>query len=97
HDLDTFKEITYQEAHDAEILTIEFTDSRAPGAPYLIATASRDRILHVFDVNNNFQLVQTLDDHSSSITAIKFTNDGGKLISCGADKSIIFRSRQNVG
>ncbi|CAG8504609.1 8721_t:CDS:10, partial [Scutellospora calospora] len=95
HDLDTFKEITYQEAHDAEILTIEFTDMRMPGAPYLIATASRDRILHVFDVNNNFQLVQTLDDHSSSITAIKFTNDGGKLISCGADKSIIFRSRQS--
>ncbi|CAG8506616.1 2533_t:CDS:10, partial [Dentiscutata heterogama] len=97
HDLDTFKEITYQEAHDAEILTIEFTDKRMPGAPNLIATASRDRILHVFDVNNNFQLVQTLDDHSSSITAIKFTNDGGKLISCGADKSIIFRSRQNSG
>ncbi|RIB24622.1 WD40-repeat-containing domain protein, partial [Gigaspora rosea] len=97
HDLDTFKEITYQEAHDAEILTIEFTDGRMPGAPYLIATASRDRILHVFDVNNNFKLIQTLDDHSSSITAIKFTNDGGKLISCGADKSIIFRSRQNSG
>ncbi|CAG8452818.1 28309_t:CDS:10 [Dentiscutata erythropus] len=87
HDLDTFKEITYQEAHDAEILTIEFTDRRMPG--------DRDRILHVFDVNNSFQLIQTLDDHSSSITAIKFTNDGGKLISCGADKSIIFRSRQN--
>ncbi|CAG8472313.1 28624_t:CDS:10 [Gigaspora margarita] len=97
HDLDTFKEITYQEAHDAEILTIEFTDRRMPGAPYLIATASRDRILHVFDINNNFKLIQTLDDHSSSITAIKFTNDGGKLISCGADKSIIFRSRQNSG
>ncbi|CAG8462325.1 1651_t:CDS:10 [Cetraspora pellucida] len=86
HDLNTFKEITYQEAHDAEILTIEFTDTRMPGAPYLIATASRDRILHVFDVNSGFKLVQTLDDHSSSITAIKFTNDGGKLISCGADK-----------
>ncbi|CAG8462322.1 6111_t:CDS:10 [Cetraspora pellucida] len=97
HDLNTFKEITYQEAHDAEILTIEFTDTRVPGAPYLIATASRDRILHVFDVNSGFKLVQTLDDHSSSITAIKFTNDGGKLISCGADKSIIFRSRQNSG
>ncbi|CAG8496566.1 11199_t:CDS:10 [Acaulospora colombiana] len=96
HDLDTFDELTYQEAHDAEILTIEFTDGRIPGAPYLIATASRDRILHVFDINNNYQLIQTLDDHSSSITAIKFTNDGGRLISCGADKSIIFRSRQNT-
>ncbi|CAI2177185.1 1880_t:CDS:10 [Funneliformis geosporum] len=97
HDLDTFKEMTYQEAHDAEILAIEFTDGRIHDAPYLIATASRDRILHVFDINSNFKLIQTLDDHSSSITAIKFTNDGGRLISCGADKSIIFRSRQNAG
>ncbi|PKK75650.1 WD40 repeat-like protein [Rhizophagus irregularis] len=97
HDLDTFKEITYQEAHDAEILTIEFTNGSLPDSPYLIATASRDRILHVFDIKNNFRLIQTLDDHSSSITAIKFTNDGGRLISCGADKSIIFRSRQNNG
>ncbi|CAG8486907.1 7546_t:CDS:10 [Ambispora gerdemannii] len=95
HDLDTFREITYQEAHDAEILSIEFSDGRATEAPYLIATASRDRILHIFDINNNFQLIQTLGDHSSSITAVKFTNDGGRLISCGADKSIIFRSRQN--
>ncbi|CAG8514111.1 17328_t:CDS:10 [Acaulospora morrowiae] len=97
HDLDTFTELTYQEAHDAEILTIEFTDGRIPDAPYLIATASRDRILHVFDINNNYHLIQTLDDHSSSITAIKFTSDGGRLISCGADKSIIFRSRQSSG
>ncbi|CAG8598342.1 10987_t:CDS:2, partial [Diversispora eburnea] len=90
HDLDTFEELTYQEAHDAEILTIEFTDGRIPDAPYLIATASRDRILHVFDINTNYQLIQTLDDHSSSITAIKFTNDGGRLISCGADKTTVF-------
>ncbi|CAG8495708.1 7995_t:CDS:10 [Racocetra fulgida] len=75
-------QITYQEAHDAEILTIEFTDSRAPG-----------EILHVFDVNNNFQLVQTLDDHSSSITAIKFTNDGGKLITTVFDMDIDISNR----
>ncbi|CAJ0633274.1 16507_t:CDS:2 [Entrophospora sp. SA101] len=89
HNLDDFQQMTYQEAHDAEILAIEFTDGKLPESPYLIATASRDRILHIFDINSNFQLIQTLDDHSSSITAIKFTNDGGRLISCGADKSII--------
>ncbi|CAJ0829251.1 10706_t:CDS:10 [Entrophospora sp. SA101] len=96
HNLDDFQQMTYQEAHDAEILAIEFTDGKLPESPYLIATASRDRILHIFDINSNFQLIQTLDDHSSSITAIKFTNDGGRLISCGADKSIIFRSKQNT-
>ncbi|CAG8614166.1 13200_t:CDS:10, partial [Ambispora leptoticha] len=97
HDLENFKVVTYQEAHDAEILSIEFSEGRATGAPYLIATASRDRILHIFDINNSFQLIQTLGDHSAAITAVKFTNDGGRLISCGADKSIIFRSRQHSG
>lgn len=58
----------------------------------MIATASRDRLLHVFDINNGYQLTQTLDDHSSSITAVKFTRDAKKLISCGADKGVIFRS-----
>ncbi|CAG8668917.1 24793_t:CDS:2, partial [Dentiscutata erythropus] len=71
HDLNTFKKITYQEAPDAEILTIEFTYRRMPG--------DRDRILHVFDVNNSFQLIQTLDDYSSSITAIKFINNGATV------------------
>ncbi|CAG8573165.1 899_t:CDS:10, partial [Paraglomus occultum] len=95
YDLDTFEKITYQEAHEAEILTIEFTDGRSRDSPYLIATASRDRILHIFDIKSDFRLIQTLDDHSSSITAIKFTHDGRRLISCGADKSIIFRARQD--
>lgn len=62
------------------------------GAPYLVATASRDRLLHIFDINQNFQLLQTLDDHSSSITAVRFSRNGEKLVSCGADKGVIFRS-----
>jgi WD40 repeat protein len=33
-----------------------------------------------------------MDDHSSSITAVKFSSNGTKLISCSADKSVIFRS-----
>ncbi|KAJ3085934.1 hypothetical protein HK102_013673 [Quaeritorhiza haematococci] len=55
-----------------------------------MATASRDRLIHVFDVNR-LELIQTLDDHSSSITAIRFAEDGRRLISCAADKSIVFR------
>lgn len=62
-------------------------------APSLIATASRDRLLHIFDMKANCQLVQSLDDHSSSITAVKFSEDANRLISCGADKGIIFRNR----
>lgn len=46
----------------------------------------------MFDIENGFKLLQTMDDHSSSITAVKFSLNGAKLISCSADKSVIFRS-----
>ncbi|RKP14324.1 WD40-repeat-containing domain protein [Piptocephalis cylindrospora] len=112
HDLITFKELVCHEAHDAEILSIDFSSpppslpsppvspdsprssvSDSQGSwPYLLVSASRDRLVHVFDVRKQFQLVQTLDDHSSSILAVAFTDGGKRLSSCGADKSIIFRS-----
>ena len=68
-----------------------------PG-PKLLATSSRDRILHVFDVEQNYKLLQTLDDHSSSITAVRFTQNDKqlKMLSCGADKSLLFRNAQMV-
>lgn len=44
----------------------------------MLASASRDRLIHVLNVEKNYNLEQTLDDHSSSITAIKFA---GKLLS----------------
>lgn len=96
HSLATLEKLTYQEAHDTEILAIDFTDSEAQDSAVLVATAGRDRLLHIFDVQNDYALVQTLDDHSSSITCIKFAADGSRMMSCGADKSIIFRSCQKV-
>ncbi|VDI23966.1 Hypothetical predicted protein, partial [Mytilus galloprovincialis] len=62
--------------------------------PKLLATSSRDRMLHVFDVEQNYKLLQTLDDHSSSITAVRFTQTEKqlKMLSCGADKSLLFRN-----
>ncbi|KAF8984818.1 mitogen-activated protein kinase binding protein 1 [Entomortierella lignicola] len=94
HNLSSLKQVTYQEAHDTEIMTIDFTDPHSKDSPFLVATAGRDRLLHIFDVTNDYALVQTLDDHSSSIACIRFTLDGSRMMSCGADKSIIFRSRQ---
>lgn len=41
----------------------------------LLATASRDRLIHVLDAGNDYGLVQTLDDHSSSITAVRFAGE----------------------
>lgn len=38
-----------------------------------MASASRDRLIHVLNVAKNYKLEQTLDDHSSAITSVKFT------------------------
>ena len=64
----------------------------------LLATASRDRLVHIFDIDHNYGLVQTLDDHSSAITAVRFTELDSQLmmLSCGADKSLLFRNAQLV-
>ncbi|XP_045508507.1 mitogen-activated protein kinase-binding protein 1 isoform X2 [Colias croceus] len=76
------------EAHDAEVLCLEYSER-----PRLLASASRDRLIHVFLVDKGYQILQTLDEHSSSITAVRFlsSSSGLQMVSCGADKTILFR------
>ncbi|XP_020618463.1 WD repeat-containing protein 62-like isoform X1 [Orbicella faveolata] len=95
YDLMFFDETAKIEAHESEVLCVEF--SPTDSGHKLLASAGRDRLIHVFDMMNNFVLVQTLDDHSASITSIRFNmseSDELQLLSCGADKSIIFRTAQ---
>ena len=56
----------------------------------LLASAGRDRLVHVFNASNEYRLVSTLDNHKSPVTAVKFTSDGRKLLSCSADKTMAF-------
>ena len=44
----------------------------SPIDPLLLATASRDRLVHVFQVDQNYTHLQTLYDHSAAVTAVKF-------------------------
>ncbi|KAG7238068.1 hypothetical protein INR49_031422 [Caranx melampygus] len=96
HDLLSMEEILNVQAHDSEILCLEF--SKPDTGLQLLATASRDRLIHVLDAGSDYSLVQTLDEHSSSITAVRFAANEGKvrMISCGADKSVYFRTAQQV-
>ncbi|CAF3738584.1 unnamed protein product [Rotaria sp. Silwood1] len=88
-DMKTFKQIAFIVAHDNEILSIDY--GQLADTSY-----SRDRLIHIFDVSKDYQLITTLDDHSGAVTAIRFTvspiTSDLQLISCGADKSLIFRS-----
>ncbi|XP_060790380.1 mitogen-activated protein kinase-binding protein 1 isoform X2 [Neoarius graeffei] len=92
HELLSMEEILNVQAHDSEILCLEY--SKPETGLRLLATASRDRLIHVLDAQCEYGLVQTLDEHSSSITAVRFAANDGKIrmISCGADKSIYFRT-----
>uniref|UniRef100_A0A8C8R7I4 WD repeat domain 62 n=1 Tax=Pelusios castaneus TaxID=367368 RepID=A0A8C8R7I4_9SAUR len=95
HELQFMHEVMKVEAHDSEVLCLEYSKPETGMA--LLASASRDRLIHVLNVDKNYKLEQTLDDHSSAITAIKFAGNGEvQMISCGADKSIYFRSAQKV-
>uniref|UniRef100_A0A8D0H8Y7 WD repeat domain 62 n=1 Tax=Sphenodon punctatus TaxID=8508 RepID=A0A8D0H8Y7_SPHPU len=95
HELRFMDEVIKVEAHDSEVLCLEYSKPETGVA--LLASASRDRLIHVLNVDKNYKLEQTLDDHSSAITAIKFTGNGEvQMISCGADKSIYFRCAQKV-
>ncbi|CAM4685792.1 unnamed protein product [Leuciscus chuanchicus] len=92
HDLTCMKEILKAEAHDSEILSLEYSHPHT--GMNLLATASRDRLIHVLDVEEDYGLLQTLDEHSSSVTSVRFAASDGKLriISCGADKSLYIRT-----
>ncbi|XP_043495006.1 mitogen-activated protein kinase-binding protein 1 isoform X7 [Polistes fuscatus] len=103
HDVSTLEELCLIEAHDAEVLCLEYSrfSRYSIETPRLLASASRDRLIHVFSVDQDYNFSQTLDDHSSSITAVRFfnqTNQSNQLqmVSCGADKSIIFRQLQST-
>uniref|UniRef100_A0A8C8SWX3 Mitogen-activated protein kinase binding protein 1 n=1 Tax=Pelusios castaneus TaxID=367368 RepID=A0A8C8SWX3_9SAUR len=97
HELKSLREMLKVEAHDSEILCLEY--SKPDTGLKLLASASRDRLIHVLDAGKEYSLQQTLDEHSSSITAVKFAASDGKvrMISCGADKSVYFRTAQKTG
>lgn len=96
HDMQFMDQLYKIEAHDAEVLSLEY--SRPESGVRLLASASRDRLIHIFSVDQGYSFLQTLDDHSSSITSVRFVLSHGlfQMVSCGADKSLIFRQLQQA-
>ncbi|XP_061682928.1 mitogen-activated protein kinase-binding protein 1-like isoform X2 [Syngnathoides biaculeatus] len=91
-DLDFLEELVRIEAHDSEILALEFSPSSV--GVELLASAGRDRLVRIFNLERGFRLEQTIGDHSAPVVAVKFAGDGAhlRLVSCGADKSVYFYS-----
>ncbi|KAM7412391.1 hypothetical protein PAMA_019993 [Pampus argenteus] len=94
--LEFLDELVKIEAHDSEVLCLEFSPSST--GVKLLASSSRDRLIHIFNLEKNYSLEQTLNDHSASITAVKFTGESPdvRMVSCGADKSIYFQTAEQT-
>lgn len=90
----TFAKIVDVVSHDQEILCMDFTPEN-PLDVFLLATGSRDRLIHIYNGGDDFKLLTTLEDHNSSISALQFAYHKAKnnilLMSCGVDKTLIFR------
>ena len=95
YSLETFKILFTFTAHKSEIICLEFSR----GKRLLLASGARDRKIHLYDASKMGSvdgplLMQTLEEHTSTITSIKFTSTD-KLLSSGSDK-LILRSLQKV-
>jgi WD40 repeat protein len=96
YDLTTLQSICLLEAHEGEILYLHYSQPVEPNGRVLLASSSRDRLIHIFDATTgSYGLMQTLDDHSAAINSVRFCSAPDNqlcVVSCGADKSIMFRT-----
>lgn len=72
-------------AHAGEIMDIAVHQGT-------ITSCSRDRTVQVFHKNaDGWVLTQTLDDHTASVSRVLLLDNGNKLLSCSADRTIVIR------
>lgn len=108
-DIEEIKQIP---AHDSEVICLAYSpaiqptvkDSLGSSIPltkerFWLASGSRDKLIHVFDSEANYETVNVLEQHSSTVTSLKF-NQMHKivknqlqqevvLISSSADKTLV--------
>ncbi|KAJ6141818.1 hypothetical protein N7497_010917 [Penicillium chrysogenum] len=74
----------------------EITDVAIQGMDdtWLIASSGRDRMVQLFEKRDTeLQLIQTMDDHVGAVGKLMFINEGEKLLSCSADRTVVIRDR----
>ncbi|CAH8495575.1 unnamed protein product [Heterobilharzia americana] len=71
YSLETLELFCQIPAHDNEILSLNFFRSHSVPQLLLLCSASRDRMIHIFDPNKEYSRVQTISDHSGAIFRLK--------------------------
>ena len=78
-------------AHGGEITDIA---AQPHDEACLIASSGKDRMIQLFScTEDSFDLVQTMDDHVAAVSNLLFVNDGERLLSSSADRTVIIRDR----
>jgi platelet-activating factor acetylhydrolase IB subunit alpha len=54
----------------------------------MIVTCSTDLTIKLWDTANDYRNVRTLHGHDHSISTVRFTQDGERLVSASRDKTI---------
>ena len=94
----TERSIFEARAHSSDILDIAIREVQDRT---MIVSCGRDRMLQVFSLENgDWDLTQTIDEHTASVCGVLFSETGDRVLSCSADRTIHIRqmvTRENGG
>ena len=86
---DEYKNIRTLPGHDHSVSAVRFIPSGAAGAPSsgnLLASASRDKTIRIWDVTTGY-CVKTIRGHADWVRDVSATFDGRWLLSAGVDQT----------
>ncbi|PVI07122.1 WD repeat protein-like protein [Periconia macrospinosa] len=91
----TTKTCAYEsKAHSSEITGVSIYEG--PGSTY-IATSARDRMVQIFHrKDDDWELMQTLDEHVGAVTGVVFSRNGERLVSMSSDRTVVVRELVSV-
>ncbi|KAL5345865.1 hypothetical protein ACLOAV_008891 [Pseudogymnoascus australis] len=76
-------------AHNSDVEDIAIFEGKTMT---LLATSGRDRTVQLFKkMEDTWVLLQTMDEHTGSVTSVCFCDDGDKIISSSSDRTIQIR------
>eukprot|EP01043_Picozoa_sp_COSAG02_P042894 COSAG02_NODE_3686_length_6384_cov_22.292920_3_plen_1673_part_00 len=105
HELEKNQLYAFHEAHDGEVTALDFSSELCKhNAPprVLLASASKDSLVHIFDSTSGYELAQTSSDHTAAVTGLCFVGHSTdstacRLVTCSSDKTIAFRTISSTG